>query len=340
MVRPVALLLVVLLAGAGEPAWAALQAQDIAVLYNRNDRDSRILAGIYAEQRGIPQAQRIGLDLNSTQANLPADAFTRIRRELAPQLPAHVQALALVWHRPYRVNCMSITSAFAFGFDRSFCATGCRPTAANPYFGAVSDKPFSEYGVRLAMLLNAGSTIATLELLERGAQGNLPGNKPGAAYLVNSPDRSRNTRAPRYALAARLFAGKLPVHRINSSGITARSDIMFYFIGAKRVPHLDTLGFVPGAVADHLTSVGGDLDGDGQMPATAWIRAGATGSYGTVVEPCNFPQKFPDPPVVMAHYLNGDTLVEAYWKSVRWPGQGLFLGDPLARPFAPHRAHR
>jgi xylose isomerase len=26
-------------------------------------------------------------------------------------------------------------------------------------------------------------------------------------------------------------------------------------------------------------------------------------------------------------------LIEAYWKSVAWPGQGLFVGEPLARPW-------
>jgi hypothetical protein len=30
-------------------------------------------------------------------------------------------------------------------------------------------------------------------------------------------------------------------------------------------------------------------------------------------------------------------LLEAYWKSVAMPGQGLFLGEPLARPFAGRR---
>ncbi len=35
----------------------------------------------------------------------------------------------------------------------------------------------------------------------------------------------------------------------------------------------------------------------------------------------------------MSHYLNGDTLIEAYWKSVLMPGQGIFIGEPLARPF-------
>jgi len=71
------------------------------------------------------------------------------------------------------------------------------------------------------------------------------------------------------------------------------------------------------------------------MSALRWLEAGATASYGTVVEPCNFPQKFPDPGVAMRHYLDGDTAVEAYWKSVVWPGQGLFIGEPLARPYGP-----
>jgi len=69
------------------------------------------------------------------------------------------------------------------------------------------------------------------------------------------------------------------------------------------------------------------------MSALRWLEAGATGSYGTVVEPCNLVQKFPNPPVVIGHYLQGETLIEAYWKSVLMPGQGIFIGEPLAEPF-------
>ena len=42
----------------------------------------------------------------------------------------------------------------------------------------------------------------------------------------------------------------------------------------------------------------------------------------------------------MAHYLSGETLIEAYWKSVLMPGQGLFIGEPLARPFGGTRIVR
>ena len=66
----------------------------------------------------------------------------------------------------------------------------------------------------------------------------------------------------------------------------------------------------------------------------AWIASGATASYGTVSEPCNHLQKFPHPQVLLLHYLQGSTAIEAYWKSVAWPQQGLFVGEPLAAPYA------
>ena len=61
-----------------------------------------------------------------------------------------------------------------------------------------------------------------------------------------------------------------------------------------------------------------------------WLEAGATGSFGTVVEPCNATGKFPEVGLLMHRYLGGETLLEAYWKSVAMPGQGIFIGDPLA----------
>jgi uncharacterized protein (TIGR03790 family) len=115
--------------------------------------------------------------------------------------------------------------------------------------------------------------------------------------------------------------------------LISRADVLFYFTGLASVSGLETLHFIPGAIADHLTSFGGQLTDSGQMSALRWLEVGATGSYGAVVEPCNFPQKFPHPAVVIGRYLRGETLIEAYWKSVAWPGQGVFIGEPLAAPY-------
>ena len=71
------------------------------------------------------------------------------------------------------------------------------------------------------------------------------------------------------------------------------------------------------------------------MSSLRWLEAGATASYGTVVEPCNYMQKFPFPGIAMFHYALGASAIEAYWKSVVWPGEGVFVGEPLAQPFAP-----
>ncbi len=109
---------------------------------------------------------------------------------------------------------------------------------------------------------------------------------------------------------------------------------MFYFTGMAKIKKIRTNHFVPGAVADHLTSKGGMLTGSSQMNSMRWLEAGATGSYGAVIEPCNFVQKFPNPGIMMYNYIRGNTLIEAYWKSVAWPGQGIFIGEPLAKPFA------
>jgi uncharacterized protein (TIGR03790 family) len=67
--------------------------------------------------------------------------------------------------------------------------------------------------------------------------------------------------------------------------------------------------------------------------ALDWLAAGLTGSAGTVREPCNYTEKFSNPVVLVPEYTAGETLIEAYWKSVQWPGEVLFAGEPLARPW-------
>ena len=116
--------------------------------------------------------------------------------------------------------------------------------------------------------------------------------------------------------------------------VANQAQLMFCFTGLVVVPQIETNTWLPGVAADHLTSAAGLLpDGGCQMPATAWLRAGATASDGTVEEPCNLTDKFPKAGVLVGSCSKGDTLIKAYWISVRTPGQGLFVGEPLARPW-------
>lgn len=184
------------------------------------------------------------------------------------------------------------------------------------------------------MAVAARSFELAKELIDRGIEsdGSLPA---GRAYLLTTTDASRNVRSQLYPMAARVVEEKgLKAILRKPEAKGDKKHVLFYFIGRERVEGLETLDFVNGAIADHLTSFGGVLIDSPQMSALRWLEAGATGSYGTVVEPCNLLQKFPHPAVVANHYLQGETLVEAYWKSVLMPGQGIFIGEPLAAPFS------
>ena len=160
----------------------------------------------------------------------------------------------------------------------------------------------------------------------------IPG-RPGPGYLVNTSDRARSVRAATFDDTIRVLGRAVKLKRVEADYIARRPDVLFYITGAAWVRQLATNHFRPGAVGDHLTSTGGELTDSHQMSSLRWLEAGATGSYGSVIEPCNLPAKFPAPPVLIASYLSGATLIEAYWKSVHMPGQGIFIGEPLARPF-------
>src|SRR5207237_10690929 len=93
--------------------------------------------------------------------------------------------------------------------------------------------------------------------------------------------------------------------------------------------------FVPGAMADNLTSYGGEIfDFNGvQLNILSLLLAGASGSYGTVLEPCAWLEKFPSPQNYF-YQARGFSLAECYYQSITNPFQGLVLGEPLAAPFA------
>lgn len=314
---------------------SSLQPEQIAVVANSADPDSLAIAEYYLTRRGIPAANLIQVPLPVGRGNLTRPEFEKVYRRVQSQTPPQVQAYALAWTTPFQVDCMSITSAFAFGFDPAYCsAERCGLTRPSPYFQSASRQPYRDHGIRPAMLLAGRDLAAAKQLIDRGiaADRTYPA---GTGYLVNTPDKSRSVRALLFDYTIRELGQAFRLERVEAVGIRDKRDVLFYFTGIIQVPHLDTLGFRPGALADHLTSAGGQLTGSGQMSSLRWLEAGATASYGTVVEPCNHLSKFPYPAVAMWSYANGDTALEAYWKSVERPGEGVFIGEPLAAPYAP-----
>ncbi len=328
-----------LIAKAAQPSRQTprLGPQDLAVIVNDDDPLSERIGEYYQAMRHIPNANMIHIRFKPGSAVMAPAQFRAIKTRVDARTPPNVQAYALTWAAPYRVGCMSITTAFAMGFHRAYCASGCRPTKYDPYFDSPSHAPYTDFGIRPTMALAGTSFRAVRRLIDRGvaSDGTFP---RGTGYLLSTSDQARNVRAAMYPEIVSELGKKIRLRIVRANYITGKKDVLFYFTGIKRVRALRSNHFLPGAIADHLTSTGGVLIHSAQMSSLAWLEAGATGSYGTVVEPCNFLDKFPSPGVVMRYYLKGETLIEAYWKSVAMPGQGIFIGEPLATPFSP-RSH-
>ena len=309
-----------------------LQPIHVAVVINDDDAHSVAVGEYYQKARRIPAKNMVHVRIPDSPRQLLRAPFNKLKQQIEAQLNPDIQAIVLAWTAPYAVECNSITSALSLGFDPEQCKNTCAPGKPNPYFNSNSVRPYTDFGIRISMLLPTGSVEQAQALIGRGKISGFSVPRASAYFLVTS-DASRSSRARLYPKSGRIPQLKLTIKTIKADSIEGVNDIMFYQTGLASVPKLDTLHFLPGALADHLTSSGGDLLGTGQMSSLRWLEAGATASYGTVSEPCNYPQKFPNPMVLLQHYLSGASAIEAYWKSVAWPSQGLFIGEPLASPY-------
>lgn len=107
-------------------------------------------------------------------------------------------------------------------------------------------------------------------------------------------------------------------------------------------PHLNVAQsgcrFLPGSLCDNFTSAGGNLilrpGGRPQQTAiTEFLRFGAGGASGTVIEPMAIAQKFPSP-FLHVHYARGCSMAESFYQAIAGPYQQLIVGDPLCQPWA------
>jgi uncharacterized protein (TIGR03790 family) len=347
------LLVVSLAAPAAEPAaearwgrmpklYGRITAAELGLVINTADPYSVAVGEYYAKRRGIPADQIVRVQL-PLRSSLTRAEFQALDQTLRSQLPEHVNGLALAWVQPYAVDCNSLTSALAMGLQPDVCGNSCAATRVSPYLSYFGARPWIVLGLRPAMQLAARSVPVAMAMIERGIASDhtlaAGAAEPALAWLAATPDANRNVRE-------RLFppAGPVPgvagleVRRVRSDALPPIRRALIYQTGLARVPAPLGGEWLPGALADHLTSFGGLLDkpaGEGQMNILDWLDAGATASYGTVSEPCNHVQKFPHPQVLMQAYAQGVSALEAYWRSVGWPAQGVFVGEPLAAPFAP-----
>ena len=282
---------------------------------------------------------------------------------------SNAKGFVMAWSMPYRVGAnQSITSFVSNGaVNPALFTTTCNPTPASTYFDSGPAKGKSARlatpSIKPSMLLasytsKSGSVV--IDPLQTASDASLMNQYlagvratialgiaaddrwyAGTAYYLNTSDATRSVRSNDMMTAATSLQPYLNSQYLQQDILGGKADILIYETGLASLDPGEnkTNVFLPGAMADTLTSFSGAMyDSNGQISILDFLKAGASASYGTVREPCNYTQKFPKSSVLASHLLAGDSLMEAYSKSVEWPTEGLFIGEPLARPYSRIRA--
>jgi len=194
-------------------------------------------------------------------------------------------------------------------------------------------KPASASGYSfLSTMLTANTVAQAKALIDQGvaSDGTFPAQ---TVMLAKSSDSTRNIRYKAFdnAVFNTRFGRNYSVQRTNSDSIWGQTNLLGFETGLANLS-LSPKTFIPGAMADSLTSYGGLIFGpNGQVTALDFVGAGAAGSYGTVTEPSAVAAKFPDPQNYF-YQSRGFSLAECYYQSIFQPYEGLIVGEPLAAP--------
>ena len=340
---------------ARQPALAGGGAYNTLLVVNAVSRDSRKLGEYYAKRHGLPPANVCLVHVDPHKPSISPDDFeVGIQRPVLEHLAreglaGQIHFLVLSMDIPTRVNYYnSVTAALFYGYkpkppDAPQCHIA--PDSLNQYFAAerayTATAGWNRTNMPIVFALTAPDLKTGKAVVDRAiASTETPAPADALFCLHGSGDTARNIRHRTYASATRPFAwsgasGATDIRHLETA--VPDRPVALYMGGRAYIPtnFPDAIRFIPGALADHLTSCGGMVPDPccNQSTVWDWFRLGATASYGTVAEPCAYEAKFPDP-MIAYWYWRGFTVGEALAMSVRNPYQGLFAGDPLAAPFA------
>ncbi len=191
----------------------------------------------------------------------------------------------------------------------------------------------------LGVTYGRGNTPKEIEFyLRRSSKADGTSPKGTVYFVKNNSPRSKPRHKFFPAAAAELRLTGVRAQVLEGSSLKNKSDVIGMTTGAPQL-NLKTsrCRFLPGAFCDNLTSAGGQFyiskKPPGQTCVSEFLRLGAAGACGTVIEPYAIRQKFPLP-VIHVHYAHGCSLAEAFYQSVSGPYQQILVGDPLCQPWA------
>jgi len=342
----------------------ALGPHEVAVLVNKNSPQSLEVANYFVHLRQIPPQNILFLTLPESvlepEAEISPADFTKFiwdpARKIIRERRIEDHILAWVYSAdfPVRITSEPAVSLQGITFVRNtlpeavMISDGTYPSPLfrgpdkidGPAGDSITFERFTPL-LRQAMPLPSmmlgftGSRGMTVDQVVRnlkyGAVSDNSSPTPTIEFVVNDDIRSRcrDWQFPRVEAALKSRG----IHAVISSNAPSKeTSLMGLQMGAPWPSPNETGTFQPGAMAEHLTSFAAFFHAPEQAVLTEWLRAGATASAGTVVEPMSIWTKFPHARF-FDHYASGCTMIESFFMSIRCPMQILLVGEPLARPW-------
>lgn len=341
---------------------------NVVVVVNQHSTNSVQLGNYYCERRQVPPQNLLRIHWPGSRVTWARSDFETVLR--APlnamlssrQLSNQVEYILLSMDIPYRVGdggpvltlgTNSTTSALHYGFKPDGCLVGCPPGlssctlaggSASAYAGSEGifrqTPPLSAASNSwLVMMLTASNLNSAKLLVDRAvaADFSFPTQK---AYLLRVADLNTDPyRSARWIN----YEDAVFDNRVRDVSLLVRSNTYSPSVaGFQLGSQFGRQGFflppnllAPGGLADNFTSAGGFIfESNGHHPGVLdYTGSGAVASYGTVIEPCGYLEKFPSP-LNYFYQARGFSAAEGYYQSVTNPYQGLLVGEPLCAPFA------
>ncbi|NOS68822.1 MAG: TIGR03790 family protein [Verrucomicrobia bacterium] len=331
----------------GLHAYAGGSGLNTLVVINQNSPDSIELGNYFSERRRVPPENIVRIswpggntywDSTQFQTNLLQPVLQAIAaRGLTNQIHYVVLSMDIPYQTVNDVLGNGTTSGLYYGIKSG---TGIGSLAiTNSYFASESPfpdaKPASAPGYSfLTTMITAGSLAQAKQLVDHGVDSDAT-FPTASVVLAKSSDPLRNIRYRMFdnAIFNTRLRGDYSATRTNLDWPSSLTSLLGFETGLMTLS-MSPNAFVPGAMADSLTSFGGGIFGyNEQTSLLAFIHAGAAGGYGTVSEPSPALEKFPSPQNYF-YQARGFSLAECYYQSLESPYQGLVVGEPLAAPFA------
>ncbi len=344
----------------------ALGPHEIVLLVNQNSLVSKEIANHYIQWRKIPSQNVISLSLPESffagEVQVSPENFRTMIFD--PTLKAikerHLDKYILAWiysadfpiriTSPQPMSLQGITFSKGQVVEAEQIKTGsyrsrlfCGPDKANgpQVNGGTLDQYKNSLKEKMPIPSMMLSYVGTNGLTKKEALTTLRSGMiadhsfpTGTIFFIKSDDVRSTCRDWQFPGAAKELK-KLGVQAVITTNFPVnQTSIMGVQMGnAYAFPRQAGI-YLPGSMAEHLTSLGAVFHHPEQTKLTAWLQAGATASAGTVVEPYSVWPKFPHARFY-CHYARGYTLLESFYLSIRSPSQILLVGEPLAQPWAP-----